>query len=99
MREISRKPLRKSLRTPEHVRLVGLLKQERRRAGLTQHEVARRLGGPQSFVAKYEGGERRLDLIEFIATTNDHDLSDHPVELLARMLEPIGAETAADTAP
>ena len=67
MRETSRKTLRKSLRTPEHARLVGLLKEHRHRAGLTQQEVAKRLGGPQSFVAKVEGGERRLDLIEFIA--------------------------------
>lgn len=35
----------------------------------TQQEVAQRLGRPQSFVAKYEGGERRLDVIEFIAVT------------------------------
>ncbi|HEX2256392.1 MAG TPA: helix-turn-helix transcriptional regulator [Afifellaceae bacterium] len=36
-------------------------------AGLTQGEVARRLHRPQSFVAKYEGGERRIDVVEFIA--------------------------------
>ena len=36
------------------------------RAGLTQQELADRLGRPQSFVAKYEGGERRLDVIEFV---------------------------------
>jgi transcriptional regulator with XRE-family HTH domain len=35
-------------------------------AGLTQHELAKRLHRPQSFVAKYEGGERRVDVIEFI---------------------------------
>jgi Helix-turn-helix len=35
-------------------------------AGLTQHELAKRLRRPQSFVAKYEGGERRVDVVEFI---------------------------------
>jgi transcriptional regulator with XRE-family HTH domain len=35
-------------------------------AGLTQDEVAGRLKRPQSFVAKYEGGERRIDVVEFI---------------------------------
>ena len=38
----------------------------RRQAGLTQTDVAERLGRSQSFVAKYEGGERRLDAIEFL---------------------------------
>jgi transcriptional regulator with XRE-family HTH domain len=32
----------------------------------TQHELAKRLRRPQSFVAKYEGGERRVDVVEFI---------------------------------
>ena len=36
----------------------------RKRAGLRQADVAERLGVPQSFVSKYEAGERRLDLVE-----------------------------------
>jgi hypothetical protein len=35
-----------------------------RKAGLIQHDVAKRLRKPQSFVAKYEGGERRIDVME-----------------------------------
>jgi transcriptional regulator with XRE-family HTH domain len=38
----------------------------RRGQNLTQVEVAERLGKPQSFVSKYESGERRLDVIEFM---------------------------------
>jgi transcriptional regulator with XRE-family HTH domain len=45
-------------------RLQELLRQTRMDAGLTQEEVARRLKQPQSFVSKYESGERRLDVIE-----------------------------------
>lgn len=37
-----------------------------RKAGLTQVEVALRLDKPQSFVSKYEHGERRLDFTEFM---------------------------------
>ncbi|WP_348633308.1 helix-turn-helix transcriptional regulator [Mesorhizobium sp. M5C.F.Ca.IN.020.32.2.1] len=37
--------------------------------GLTQAQVAEKLGRPQSFVAKYEGGEWRLDVIEFLDVT------------------------------
>ncbi|MEW6554248.1 MAG: helix-turn-helix transcriptional regulator [Actinomycetota bacterium] len=45
-----------------HLRHV--LKEIRANAGITQVELSRRLGVPQSFVSKYESGERRLDLIE-----------------------------------
>ena len=44
--------------------LQGLLRQIRKEAGLTQVGIARRLGQPQSYVSKYESGERRLDLVE-----------------------------------
>jgi len=45
---------------------LGRLRQARMDAGLTQEEVARRLGKPQSFVSKCESGERRVDVIELI---------------------------------
>ena len=41
--------------------LVGV----RKAAGLTQAELSQKLSRPQSFVSKYERGERRLDVIEF----------------------------------
>lgn len=56
----------KSLRSPRHMRLQALLVNLRRAQGLTQEELAQRLGKSQSFIAKTEGGERRLDVIEFI---------------------------------
>jgi len=56
----------KSLHTPEYEYFRSLLVTAREKAGLTQSEVSAKLGRPQSFVAKYEGGERRLDVVEFI---------------------------------
>ena len=56
----------KSLYTEKHQRLCNLLIKARRKRGLTQEQVAKALGRPQSFVAKYEVGERRLDLLEFL---------------------------------
>ncbi len=48
----------------DHLTLVALLRDVRRKANLRQSDVAARLGVPQSFVSKYETGERRLDLVE-----------------------------------
>lgn len=88
--------MRKPLRTDDHARLRALLREARTRAGLTQTQVAERLGTPQSFVAKYEGGERRLDVIEFIAVTRA--LGGDPVQLLQALIGTEGAEVAALTA-
>lgn len=49
----------------EHLRTV--LRQVRLDAGLRQVDLAARLGQPQSFVSKYETGERRLDILELRA--------------------------------
>jgi transcriptional regulator with XRE-family HTH domain len=46
--------------------LVAQLTEARVGANLTQLEVAEQLRKPQSFVSKYESGERRLDVVEFI---------------------------------
>jgi transcriptional regulator with XRE-family HTH domain len=57
-------PMEKSIHTPEQKKLQRLLRQVRRGAGLRQEDLAKMLGKPQSFVSKYESGERRLDLLE-----------------------------------
>lgn len=44
--------------------LHALLRQIRLDANLRQVDLAKRLGQPQSFVSKYESGERRLDILE-----------------------------------
>lgn len=43
---------------------LARLRTARKEAGLTQADVARRLGQPQSFVSKCESGERRVDAVE-----------------------------------
>lgn len=45
----------------------NLLVLAREKSQLTQVEVADRIGKPQSYVSKYERGERRLDFTEFMA--------------------------------
>ncbi|MBK1785986.1 helix-turn-helix domain-containing protein [Prauserella cavernicola] len=56
--------MEKSIYSAEYQRLCQLLRDARHDAGLTQVQVASRLGVPQSFVSKYESGERRLDVVE-----------------------------------
>jgi transcriptional regulator with XRE-family HTH domain len=56
--------MRKSIYTREQGELLKLLHEARRGAGLSQSELAHRLGRSQSFVSKYESGDLRLDLVE-----------------------------------
>jgi transcriptional regulator with XRE-family HTH domain len=76
--------MQKSLRSAEYQRLIALLVAARRRSGIRQQVLAKKLGKPQSFVAKYEGGERRLDVIEFIAVANA--LGADPVKLIRQFV-------------
>jgi cyanate lyase len=74
----------KSIHSPENAKLRELLIAARKKAGLTQQDVAERLGRPQSFVAKYEGGERRLDVVEFVQVAVA--VGGDPVRILRAMI-------------
>jgi len=54
-----------STHTDFYRRLIASLIKARKDAGLTQAEVAQRIGQRQTFVSKYELGERRLDVAEY----------------------------------
>lgn len=56
----------RSLRSPGHLALMQVLRETRQKTGYTQADLAAQLARPQSYVAKIEGGERRLDVVEFI---------------------------------
>ena len=57
----------KSVFTGEYELFLRRLIEARQAAGLTQQDMATRLNRLQSFVSKYERGERRLDVVEFVA--------------------------------
>jgi transcriptional regulator with XRE-family HTH domain len=46
--------------------LIGLLVESRKAKGLSQQAFAEQLGRHQQFVSRYEIGERRLDIVEFV---------------------------------
>lgn len=56
----------RSVHTPAYRALLETLIAAREEAGLTQVELAARLGTTQSFISKCERGERRLDVVEFV---------------------------------
>ena len=56
----------KSVFTDRYRLFLQLLIQERREKKITQVVLAEKLRKPQSYVSKYENGERRLDVIEFL---------------------------------
>ena len=56
----------KTLRTPRHVRLIDLLVEQRKRAGLSQADLAERLHRYQSVVSSIESGGRRVDVVELL---------------------------------
>ncbi|MCR6671278.1 helix-turn-helix domain-containing protein [Devosia ginsengisoli] len=61
---------------------------QRKAQGLTQADVALRIGRPQSFVAKYEGGERRIDVVEFLTVAKA--LNADPQSLFSAFVEKLG---------
>ncbi|MEQ9488026.1 MAG: helix-turn-helix transcriptional regulator [Alphaproteobacteria bacterium] len=58
--------MKKTIWTEKYRRVIDWLIDARKEAGLTQQQLADALGRPQSFVAKYENMERRLDIVEFV---------------------------------
>ena len=54
----------KSIHSTSYAIFLKVLRDTRERAGLTQEEVAKRIGEKQTFVSKCERGERRVDVVE-----------------------------------
>ena len=76
------------LHDPRYATFRAMLVAERERSGLTQIEIAARLGKPQSYVSKYERGERRLDFIEYMDVANA--LKIDPLAFFEQISEKIG---------
>jgi len=72
----------------EHYKIVGAcLAAARRRANVTQQELAGRLGKPQSFVSEYERGQRRVDVVELLVISRALDAD--PLGTFAEIAESI----------
>jgi transcriptional regulator with XRE-family HTH domain len=58
--------LAKTLRSKRYKALIDVLVVRRQAAGMTQSDLAARLGKSQSFVARLESGQRRITVVEFM---------------------------------
>ncbi|HET9378760.1 MAG TPA: helix-turn-helix transcriptional regulator [Chthoniobacterales bacterium] len=76
-----------AMRNSSYKRFRELLSEARKTEKLTQAELSERLGRPQSFVSKYERGERRLDVIEFAEIASA--LGIDPLRFLAKLYREI----------
>jgi transcriptional regulator with XRE-family HTH domain len=75
--------LKKSLASTRHQALIEFLILKRREAGLSQAELAIKLDEYQSFVARLESGQRRIDVIELIEIA---DILSFDPSILVRQL-------------
>lgn len=71
-----------------HAKLVETLRAARQKSGLTQTELAHRIGRNQAFVSLIERGQRRVDLIEFMNLARA--MGEHPQDLFAAALARMG---------
>ncbi|WP_299048742.1 helix-turn-helix domain-containing protein [uncultured Tateyamaria sp.] len=79
----------KTIRSSGHEALREALIAARKAAGLTQTELASRLKCHQSFVARLESGQRRIDVIELIVLSRAIDGDAHELlDVAERMTEP-----------
>lgn len=80
----------KTIRSSGHEALRVALIAARKRAGLTQAELAARLKCHQSFMARVESGERRIDVIELIVLARA--MNANAVDLLSAAEEATEAD-------
>lgn len=79
----------KTTYTKEYNKILDLLLNARKQAGLTQEDLAKLLHRPQSFVSKYERGERRLDVLEFAQISYALRISDKKIaDLIKEIVSP-----------
>lgn len=62
--------MQKSIHSKEYQKVLGTLIALRQKAGMTQRDLAAKLGREHSFVWRIENGERRLDVVEFFWVCN-----------------------------
>lgn len=76
----------------DHPHLVEVLVEARQKSGMTQAELAKRLGKDQTFISIIERGQRRVDVLEFAALARA--MGADPRRLFAEVLKRIPGDIA-----
>lgn len=80
--------MRKSQHSPSYRRLIQTLRRFREHCGLTQQEVAGKLGTHASFISKCESGERRIDVVELATFCKLYDTDLVEFLRMAGLIDP-----------
>ena len=72
-----------------HAIVGSVLERVRKDAGITQQDLAKRLGKPQSFVSSYESGQRRVDILELLVIAKE--IGGDPEKIFREILGEIGS--------
>jgi DNA-binding XRE family transcriptional regulator len=84
--------MEKTLFRPEYRILLGLVRQARRDAQITQDDLATRIQAPRSTITKWETGQQRMDLLEFWSYCQG--IGANPIELLQRFQNALETESS-----
>ena len=76
--------------SPSYRAAVGVMVAARKASGLTQRDLASRMGRPYSVIANIERGERQIDVVEFIAIARALGVGE--VDLMARIVAAVGPD-------
>lgn len=72
-----------SIHTAKYRSFRDILTKARQERGLSQEALAEKLGCIQTYVSKYERGERRLDVVEFLDVADALEID--PVKVIRKM--------------
>lgn len=75
--------------SPSYRAAVGVIIKARKGAGLTQRALAEKIGRPYTVIANIERGERRIDVVEFVAISRALGISE--TDLMRELAEALGA--------
>lgn len=76
----------------DHQHLVQVLTEARKASGLTQTELAKLVGKDQTYISIIERGQRRVDVLEFVALAKA--MKADPASLFERVLKRLSKRIA-----
>jgi len=71
--------MRSEIYSKEHRKLREILKRERNIAGLRQSDIAKKTNRSQAYISKFENGDLRLDVIDFVRVCQSIGCDPHSI--------------------